>query len=119
MPVHEKELLAIIHALTHWRTDLLGSPITIYTDHRTLENFDAQKDLSRRQACWQEFLAHYDHQIIYIKGEDNTVADALSRLPDSVDEVLPIPAASLLTVGTDDMSSDAVWSGNNHTNTNI
>ena len=46
-PVHEKELLAIIQALTKWRTNLLGSPITIYTDHRTLENFDAQKDLSR------------------------------------------------------------------------
>ena len=45
-PVHEKELLAIIRALTKWRTDLLGSPITIYTDHQTLENFDTQKDLS-------------------------------------------------------------------------
>ena len=39
-PVHEKELLAIIRALQKWRSDLLGSPITIYTDHRTLENFD-------------------------------------------------------------------------------
>jgi hypothetical protein len=41
-PVHEKELLAIIHALQKWRSDLLGAPILIYTDHRTLENFDQQ-----------------------------------------------------------------------------
>lgn len=45
-PVHEKELLAIICALKKWRSDLLGTPILIYTNHRTLENFDQQKDLS-------------------------------------------------------------------------
>jgi RNase H-like domain found in reverse transcriptase/Integrase zinc binding domain len=110
-PVHEKELLAIIRALTKWRTDLLGSPITIYTDHRTLENFDTQKDLSRRQARWQEFLAHYNHTIIYIKGEDNTVADALSRLPDSVDCVETTPAAALLTINTDPLLLKTVLAG--------
>ncbi|KZP19163.1 hypothetical protein FIBSPDRAFT_676320, partial [Athelia psychrophila] len=29
----------------------------------------------------QEFLSQYEVTISYIKGEDNTVADALSRLP--------------------------------------
>jgi hypothetical protein len=52
-PVHKKELLAIIRALKKWRADLLGSHIYIYTNHRTLENFDTQKDLSRRQLRWQ------------------------------------------------------------------
>jgi hypothetical protein len=32
-PVHEKELLAIIHALKKCRADLLGIPIFVYTDH--------------------------------------------------------------------------------------
>ena len=45
-PVHEKELLAIIRACKKWRSDLLGSPVTVMTDHRTLENFNTQKDLS-------------------------------------------------------------------------
>jgi len=27
---------------------------------------------------WQEFLSQYDMTITYIRGEDNTVADALS-----------------------------------------
>jgi hypothetical protein len=80
-PVHEKELLAIIRALKKWRADLLGTSIYIYTDHRTLQNFDTQKDLSRRQLRWQEFMSQYDMSITYIRGEDNTVADALSRLP--------------------------------------
>ena len=49
-PVHEKEMLAIIRALTKWKVDLLGVPFLIYTDHKMLENFHIQRDLSRRQA---------------------------------------------------------------------
>jgi Integrase zinc binding domain/RNase H-like domain found in reverse transcriptase len=109
--MHEKELLAIIRALTKWQTDLLGSPIIIYTDHCTLENFDSQKDLSRRQAHWQEFLSHYDHRIVYIKGEDNTVADALSRLPDTIDNLPPTPVASMLHVETDLLLLQSILEG--------
>jgi hypothetical protein len=93
--------LAIIHALQKWCSELLGAPILIYTDHCTLENFDQQKDLSRRQARWQEFLAQYNHHIIYIPGESNTVADALSRLPDSVDEIAVMPIGASLSIQTD------------------
>ena len=80
-PVHEKELLAVIRALKKWRVDLLGSPFFIYTDHKTLENFNTQKDLSRRQACWMELMSQYNAKIVYIKGDDNCVADVLSCLP--------------------------------------
>jgi hypothetical protein len=80
-PVHEKELLAIIRALKKWRSDLLGTHFYIYTDHRTLENFDSQKDLSCQQLRWQEFMLQYKMTVTYIRGEDNTVADTLSRLP--------------------------------------
>jgi hypothetical protein len=44
--VHKKEMLAIIHALDKWHSDLIGIPFLIYTDHKTLENFDTQRDLS-------------------------------------------------------------------------
>jgi len=80
-PVHEKELLAIIRALKKWCVDLLGSEFFIYTDHKMLENFNTQKDLSCRQAQWMEFMSQFDTRIVYIKGEDNSVTDALSRLP--------------------------------------
>ena len=80
-PVHEKELLAIIRALAKWRTDLLGYRFEIWTDHKTLLHFDNQRNLSRRQAQWMEFLSQYDTSINYIPGEENCVADALSRLP--------------------------------------
>jgi RNase H-like domain found in reverse transcriptase len=90
-PVHEKELLAIIHALKKWRADLLGGPISIFTDHRTLENFNTQRDLSCRQAHWQEFMAQFEMKIYYVKGEDNMVTDALSCLPgvDAMEDIQP------------------------------
>jgi hypothetical protein len=85
--------------------------VIIYTDHQTLENFDHQKDLSQRQARWQEFLAQYNHHIVYIPGEQNTVADALSRLPDSVDECTPCPVAAMLTVQTDPTLLTSIMDG--------
>jgi hypothetical protein len=112
-PVHEKELLAIVHALKKWRSDLLGMPIFVYTDHCTLQNFDTQCDLSRRQLRWQEFLSQYDMTTVYIPGEANTdytVADALSRVPDGAfpdESPTPphrqwsAPIAPILRVSTD------------------
>ncbi len=81
-PVHEKELLAIVRALAKWRSDLLGYEFQVWTDHCTLEHFNTQRDLSRRQARWMEFLSQYDATIHYLPGKKNCAADALSRLPD-------------------------------------
>ena len=80
-PTHEKELLAILRGIRKWKVDLLGSPFFVYTDHKTLLNFHTQKDMSRRQARWMEELSIYDCKFVYVKGSDNTVADALSRYP--------------------------------------
>jgi RNase H-like domain found in reverse transcriptase len=87
-PVHKKEMLALVRALKKWQSDLLGSQFYVYTDHRTLENFDTQKDLLQLQARWMEHLSQFDMTIHYIRGEDNTDADALSRMPaDTPDEL--------------------------------
>jgi hypothetical protein len=79
--VHEKEMLAIMRALRKWKVDLLGAEFFVYTDHKTLLNFHTQKNLSRRQSRWMEELSIYDCKFVYVKGENNTVADALSRFP--------------------------------------
>jgi hypothetical protein len=81
-PTHEKELLAIVKALKKWRSHLLGAHFKVYTDHRTLEYFQSQKEMSRRQMRWSMYMADFDYNITYIRGEDNTAADALSRMAD-------------------------------------
>ncbi|KAJ3575561.1 hypothetical protein NP233_g1018 [Leucocoprinus birnbaumii] len=78
-PVAFEKLFAIVRALTKWRNELLGLQFTVLTDHRTLECFETQKHLTRRQARWMELLQQYDFEIVYIKGDENSVADALSR----------------------------------------
>jgi hypothetical protein len=80
-PVHEQELLAIITALTSWRHYLSGTavPVRVRTDHKSLIHFQTQPMLSGRQTRWLETLADYDYVIEYVKGEENGVADALSR----------------------------------------
>src|ERR1700678_1307856 len=83
-PTHEKELLAILRGIHKWKVDLLGSPFLVYTDHKTLLNFHTQKDMSRRQARWMEELSIYDCKFVYVKGTDNSAADALSRHPNII-----------------------------------
>ncbi|SGY11851.1 BQ5605_C011g06293 [Microbotryum silenes-dioicae] len=76
---HEMELLAIVEALHHWRADLLGVGFKILTDHHALAAFMKQGNLLRRQAQWTERLADYAFTIEYVRGPQNTVADALSH----------------------------------------
>src|SRR6266403_5338385 len=81
-PVHEQELLAIIHALREWRHYLHGSQFTVVTDHRSLQYLQTQPHLSARQVRWSEFLQQFDFVVTYQAGKENHVADALSRRPD-------------------------------------
>jgi hypothetical protein len=50
--IYDKELLAIIRCLEHWRLELENINILIkfFIDHRNLEYFITTKELSRRQA---------------------------------------------------------------------
>ncbi len=79
--VHNKEMLAIVHSLSHWRAELQGSPqrLRILTDHWSLEYFMTTKQLTSRQAQWSELLSQFFFQIIYRPGKSNKLADALSR----------------------------------------
>ena len=57
--VGEQELLAVIHALEHWRCYLNGVEFTVITDHSPNTFFTTKKLLSPRQARWAQRLAAF------------------------------------------------------------
>ena len=81
-PVHEQELLAVVHALREWRHYLHGSGFEVVTDHMSLKHFLTQPKLSARQARWSEFMQEFNMKITHRPGKLNDAADALSRRPD-------------------------------------
>ena len=50
----------------------------MYTDHK---NLTASEFKTTRVRHWRLLMEEYGPEIIYIKGEDNKAADAMSRLP--------------------------------------
>ncbi|KAL0185666.1 hypothetical protein M9458_017336, partial [Cirrhinus mrigala] len=80
--VGNRELLAIKLALEEWRHWLEGSkhPFTVLTDHKNLEYLRSAKVLNHRQARWSLLFTHFQFQVSYCPGTQNTKADALSRI---------------------------------------
>ena len=76
---HDLELAAVVHALKIWRHYLLGNPVHIYSDHKSLKYIFTQSELNLRQRRWLELIKDYDMEIHYHPGKANVVADALSR----------------------------------------
>ena len=75
---HKHETIAMLEALMKWEDKLLGCKFTLVTDHKGLEYFETQKNLSDRQVWWWEFLSRFNYTIMHIDGVDNKVADCLS-----------------------------------------
>ena len=50
--IYDKELLAIVRCLEHWRPELESTdiPVQIFTDYKSLEYFMQIKELTRCQA---------------------------------------------------------------------
>ncbi len=59
--IYDKELLAIMLALSEWRHYLMGAAkdVEIWTDHQNLQYFRLLQKLNRRQARWVTKLAEY------------------------------------------------------------
>ena len=49
--VHDKELLAIVEAISQWKIYLEGlkHEVTVFSDHKNLSSFTEKKELNRRQ----------------------------------------------------------------------
>ena len=82
---YERELLATVKACEFFRVFLLGAPFTLHTAHKALAAlFTSELKTSSRIVKWIMRLPEFGFSIEYIKGSDNVVVDALSRIPWSV-----------------------------------
>jgi len=81
--IHDKELLAIVQALKHFRHYLQGNihQTKIFSDHANLKYFTTKQTLMHHQAWWSILLGTYDYVIIPKLGKLNQ-ADGLSRCTD-------------------------------------
>ena len=78
--IHNKELLAVVNILEHWRVYTeSSSELTILTDHKNLTMFTITKKLNRQQVRWTELLGQHKFKILYTPGQDNRRADTLSQ----------------------------------------
>jgi transposase InsO family protein/phosphotransferase system HPr-like phosphotransfer protein len=76
----EKEALAIVFAIKHFKHYLLDKPFEIITDHAALQWLKNQKDSNGRLGRWAIELAGVPYEIRYRPGRVHQNADALSRL---------------------------------------
>ena len=67
--------------MNHWYAQLTGTQFEVLTDYTPLKYWKTQRDLSKRQVRWLDFLCEFDFDIRHIPGITNTAPDVLSRYP--------------------------------------
>lgn len=76
---YDRELLAILFSVKHFRFLLEGREFQIVTDHKPLIfAFGKAREMSPRNQRTLEFIAQFSTNIVHIPGEDNVTADCLS-----------------------------------------
>lgn len=81
LSVYQKEMIDIVVVMQKWRSYLIGKHFTIKTNHQSLMYLMEQRISNPSQQKWLAKLMGYDCTITYKKGQDNLVANALSRIP--------------------------------------
>jgi hypothetical protein len=81
LSTYEKECLAVLMAVDHWRSYLHHAPFIIKTDQRSLKNLTDLRLITPWQLKAYTKLLCLNYKIVYKKGTENSVADALSRIP--------------------------------------
>lgn len=87
----EREFLAILFALTRFKSFVFGGPVLLQTDNKPLIAFFNKSidKLPVRVQKWMLCLQPYTIDIQHISGRENKISDSLSRSP-SDGEIYPV-----------------------------
>lgn len=78
--ITEREALAVLVALEHWRCYIdNGRKFIVYTDHSALKWFLNLNNPTGRLARWGVRLSAFNFEMKHRRGSDNVIPDALSR----------------------------------------
>ena len=80
-PTYEREAAAMVSAMLHFRPFLIGRHFKLQTDHRPLLAWRNKMPETKRQARLWVKVQDLDYDIEYIPGEQNVLADFMSRPP--------------------------------------
>jgi hypothetical protein len=81
-------MMEILHALKKWCPYLIGRHFKVKIDHDSLKYLLEQRLYSEEQQKCVTKILGYDFEIIYKKGKQNVVVDALSRKDEDVEAFL-------------------------------
>lgn len=76
----EQELIAIHWAIQYFRPYIYGTHFLVKTDHKPLSYLFSLKNPSSKLTRIRLDLEEYDFTVEFLKGKQNVVADALSRI---------------------------------------
>ena len=78
----KKKCLALILSIQHFEVYISSSSslVTVYTDHNPLTFLRKMKNKNQRLLRWTLLLQEYNLDVRHIKGRENVVADAFSRM---------------------------------------
>ena len=79
--VTRRELLAVVHFITHYRHYLTGRHFILRTDHGALRWMFNFKEPEGQLARWLETLSTYDFETIHRPGKQHLNGDGMSRRP--------------------------------------
>ncbi len=82
----ERETLAIVYVLHKFRHYLLGNKFMFYVDHMVLLYMVRKPQISKKITRWLLLFLEYDFLVIYKLWKSHYVADALSWMPNLIEE---------------------------------